>query len=146
MEPIINKKAYFDYQILDTFEAGIVLSGYETKAVRSGKAEIVGSYAKIYNGEAWLVNARISPYQEKNTPREYDPGRARKLLLKKEELAMLIGKTKEKGLTLIPIKLYNKNLRIKVGLALAKSKKNRDKRDTIKERETKRSIERFLKG
>lgn len=144
MEPIANKRAYFDYEILDTYEAGIVLHGYEVKAVRAGKAGIVGSYAKMYDGEMWLVNATIAPYQEKNTPSGYDQKRARKLLLKEEELRSLIGKTKEKGYTLVPLRLYSNKGRIKVELALCKSKKLRDKREAIKERETKRSLSRII--
>jgi len=144
MEPIVNRKAYFDYEVLETYEAGIALLGYEVKAVRAGKAGIVGAYAKIYNGEAWLVQATISPYQEKNTPANYDQKRARKLLLKKDELKTLIGKTKEKSYTLVPLRLYANRGRIKVELALCKSKKLHDKREAIKERETKRTLKRFI--
>ncbi|OGM92376.1 SsrA-binding protein [Candidatus Wolfebacteria bacterium RIFCSPHIGHO2_01_FULL_48_22] len=145
MEPIVNRKAYFDYEVVDTYEAGIVLLGHEVKAVRAGKVGIVGSYAKVYADEVWLVNATISPYQEKNTPADYDQKRARKLLLKQEEIKELIGKTKEKGYTLVPLKLYANRGRIKVELALCKSKKKYDKREVIKERETKRTLKRFIK-
>jgi SsrA-binding protein len=143
MEPVVNKKAYFDYEVLDTVEAGIVLLGHEAKAVSVGKANIAGSYAKVYNEEVWLVNATISPYQEQNTPAEYDPKRARKLLLKKQEVKSLIGKTKEKGYTLVPLRLYRNRGKIKVELALCKSKTKQDKREKIRERETQRNIRRY---
>lgn len=141
----MNKKAYFDYEVLDTYEAGIVLLGHEAKAVRVGKAGIAGAYARIYNDEVWLVNATIAPYQERNTPKEYDQKQARKLLLKKDETKALIGKTKEKGYTLVPLRLYSNRGRIKVELALCKSKKLHDKREAIKERETKRTLKRLYK-
>jgi len=142
---IENKKAYFDYAIQETFEAGIVLLGHEVKAVKSGKASIVGSYVKMYDNEAWLVGAQINPYQEKNTPKEYDPQRNRKLLLAKKEIKMFLGKAKEKGLTIVPLKLYNKGGKIKVAIALAKSKKAPDKRETIKKRDVERELGRRLK-
>jgi SsrA-binding protein len=146
MEPLINKKARFDYEILETYEGGLVLSGPEVKSIRTGKASIVGSYAKVYGGEAWLIGANINPYQEKNVPSGYDPMRSKKILLKKRELSELIGKTQERGLTLVPLKLYNKGTHIKLELALAKSKKQHDKRERIKERETKRVLNRIVKG
>lgn len=145
MEPIANKKAYFDYEILETFEGGLVLTGAEVKSVRSGKASLAGSYGKVYGEEVWLLGVNINPYQEKNTSAEYDPMRSRKVLLKQQEIRELIGKTQEKGLTLVPIKLYNKNNRIKVELGLARSKKLHDKRETIKDRETKRMLDRVVK-
>lgn len=145
MAVVENKKARFDYHILERFEAGIVLLGHETKAVRAGKASIVGSYVKIYNEEAWLVGAQISPYQEKNVPPDYDQNRPRKLLLHKKEIAVLVGKTQEKNLTLVPLKLYNKGRRIKIEIALAKSKKAPDKRETIKKRDLEREVGRRLK-
>lgn len=139
----MNKKAYFDYEILDTIEAGIVLLGYEVKSVRAGKANIAGAYAKVYGGDVWLVNATIAPYQEKNTPDGYDQKRARKLLLKTEEIKSFIGKIKEKRYTLIPLRLYNNRGKIKVELALSKSKKLHDKREVIKAREIKRAMNRI---
>lgn len=146
MTVVENKKARFDYEILDRMEAGISLRGYEAKAIRSGKASIVGSYVKIYGEEAWLLGAQVSPYQEKNTPDGYDQGRPRKLLLHKDQIQGLIGKTKEKNLTLIPLKLYNKGNRVKVEIALAKSKKAPDKRSTIKKRDLEREEGRRFKG
>lgn len=145
MEPIVNKKAYFDYEILETLEAGIVLIGPEVKSVRLGRANIVGSYAKLYNNELWLVHASIAPYQEKNMPRDYVADRARKLLLKKDELASLFGKLKEKRYTAVPLRLYVNHNVIKVELAVCRSKKQHDKRETIKTRETKRNLDRFIK-
>jgi len=145
MAVVENKKARFDYQILERFEAGIVLSGHEAKAVHVGKASIVGSYVKIYNKEAWLVGAQISPYQEKNVPPGYDQNRARKLLLHKKEIAVLVGKVQEKSLTLVPLKLYNKGRRVKIEIALAKSKKAPDKREAIKKRDLEREVGRRLK-
>ena len=146
MDRIENRKAKMEYEILETYQAGLVLSGREVKSIRSGKASLVGSYAKIYGNEAWLVNAQIAPYQEKNTPKEYDPLRARKLLLQKKEIQGLIGKTKEKGLSLIPLQIFEKGGKIKIDIALARGKKQYDKRETIKKRETKRTMERYIKG
>lgn len=140
-----NKKAFFDYQILEKFEAGIVLEGQEVKAVKTGKANIAGSYVKILGNEGYLVGATISPYQPKNIFYDYDPQRSRKLLLTKKELNYLMGKTKERGLTLIPLKIFEKNNKIKLSLGLAKHKKKADKRETIRKREEERKIKRELK-
>jgi len=145
MSIIENKKARFDYHIEDTLEAGIVLHGHEVKSVREGKASIVGAYIKVYGGEAWLVGATIQPYQEKNTPLEYDAERSRKLLLTKDEIARLLGVSKEKGLTLVPLKLYNNRGKIKLSVGIAKSKKTHDKRETIKRRDIERETGRRLK-
>lgn len=135
----MNKKARFDYEILETYEAGLSLFGHEAKAISVGKAHIVGAFAKIYNKTVWLVGATIGPYQEKNTPTEFDPQRARQLLLSKTEINQLIGATQKKGLTLIPLKLYNNHGKIKIELGLAKSKTKGDKRETIKKRDLQRS-------
>jgi len=143
---IENKKIRFDYSILETIEAGISLLGIEVKSIRAGKASLKGSYAKIYNSRAYLVSAHISPYQEKNTPSDYDPERPRELLMHKKEIKYLTGKLKERGLTLMPLKLYNSKGKIKVELALAKSKKKFDKRDTIKKRDIERQIGRKLRN
>ena len=134
-----------EYQILETLEAGIVLSGAEVKAVRAGKASLAGAYVKIYGNEAWLVQAHIAPYQEKNTPKDYDPVRARKLLISKGQIRSLIGTGKEKGVSLIPLQLYDKRGIIKVELAIAKGKKQHDKREAIHTRETKRTLDRYIK-
>ncbi len=140
-----NKKAHFDYEILETFEAGIELFGFEVKSIRAGNAHLEGARVIIRGDEAFLVGASIPPYQQPNTPPSYEPDRTRKLLLHKKELSYLAGKEHEKGLTLIPIKLYNKNRTIKLGFGVARGKKKADKREVIKTREVKRSIARELK-
>lgn len=145
MEAILNKRAGFDYELDENFEAGIELLGFEVKSIKNGKANIVGSHVKIYNNEAWLVNSTIAPYQEKNISINYDPQRPRKLLLHKDEIKTLIGKSQEMGLTLVPIKLYNKAGKIKLSFALGRSKKKQDKRESIKKRDTEREIGRRVK-
>ncbi|GMU96664.1 MULTISPECIES: SsrA-binding protein SmpB [Ignavibacterium] len=140
----VNRKARHEYHILQTFEAGIVLVGTEVKALREGKANLVDSYATIKNGEVWLVSAHISEYKQGNI-NNHNPTRDRKLLLNKSEIRKLIGKTKEKGLTLIPLRMYFKNGRVKVELALAKGKKSYDKRETIAKRDFQREQERRIK-
>ena len=141
-----NKKAYFNYQILEKFEAGIVLAGYEVKSIKSGRINLAGSYVIIKNEEAYLINASIPPYQPKNVPPEYDYSRQRKLLLKKKEIKYLIGKTRQKGLTLVPLKMYTKKREVKLEFGVAKGKKKADKRELIKKREVKREIRKALKG
>ncbi|MDR2368316.1 MAG: SsrA-binding protein SmpB [Deltaproteobacteria bacterium] len=139
-----NKKARFEYELGDRYEAGLVLTGTEVKSLRLGKANLVDSYAKLENGEAFLVGAHISPYV--NTAYgNHDPQRKRKLLLKKKELGKLIGKVKEKGQSLIPLKLYFKDGLAKAELALAKGKKTYDKRQSMKEADSKRELSRSLK-
>lgn len=145
MEIITNKKARFDYAILETLEAGLALLGHEVKAIKTGKASIVGSYVKIYGNEVWLVGAQIGPYQEKNTPPGYDPKRPRKLLLRHEQIKTLTGTAHEKRLTIVPLKLYNKGGRVKLEIALAKSKKAPDKRESIKRRDMEREAGRRFK-
>lgn len=144
MESIINKKAYFDYKISETFEAGIELLGHEVKAVRSGKASLVGALVKIYGGQLWLVGATISPYQEKNTPPGFDPQRSRRLLAKKSEIASLVGQTSSKNLTLVPLKLYNKKGLIKLEIGLGARRKKHDKRELIRTKESKKEIGRRI--
>ncbi|MFH1656227.1 MAG: SsrA-binding protein SmpB [Candidatus Nealsonbacteria bacterium] len=139
-----NKKAYFDYEILDEYEAGIVLVGYEVKSIKTGKASLKGSYVVIRNQEVYLVGANISPYQPKNTPSDYNPDRDRKLLLNKDEIRHLIGKSKEKGFALIPLKFYSKNGNIKLAFGIGKGKKKSDKRETIKKRESDREIKKEI--
>lgn len=139
-----NKKAYHDYHIEETFEAGIVLQGTEIKSVRAGKISIQDAYARIINGEVFLINAHISPYEQGNRY-NHDPLRTRKLLLHKKEINKLIGLTKEKGYTLIPLKVYIKNGFAKVLLGLAKGKKKYDKREDIKRRDAERQIARALR-
>src|SRR4030042_3306317 len=140
-----NRRATFDYEILETYEAGMVLFGYEVKAIKTGHLSFAGSYVTIRNKEVYLINAYIPPYQPKNTPADYDPARTRKLLLHKSEIASLIGKTKQKGLTLVPLKAYTKKGKIKLEFALARGKRKIDKREKIIEREAKRKIDRAIR-
>lgn len=140
-----NRRIYHDYEILETYEAGIVLEGHEVKAVKTGKISIIGSYVKIIDSEAFLIGAVISPYQPKNTPKDYDPQRSRKLLLNKKEITGLIGKSRERGLTIVPLKVYAKKGKIKLEIGLAKTRKKHDKREVIKKKEEERKIERVLK-
>lgn len=140
-----NRSAFHDYEILEKYEAGMVLEGHEVKAVKNGKLSVRGSYVKILGGEIFLIGATISPYQPKNTPKDYDPQRTRKLLLNKKEIAGLIGKSQEKGLTIVPLKAYDKRGRVKLEIGLAKARKKYDKREVIKKKEEKRKIERVLK-
>ncbi len=140
-----NKKAFFDYEILDKFEAGIVLIGQEVKSIKAGRINLAGSYVVPKNEEFFLINATIPPYQPKNVSGDYDPLRSRKLLLKKKEISSLIGKIKQKGLTLLPLQVYTKKGKIKLEFGLALGRKKADKRELIKKRETEREIERELK-
>ena len=140
----VNRKARHEFEILQTFEAGIVIVGTEVKALRQGKANLVDGYAKIERGEVWLVNVNISEYAQGNI-NNHDPRRDRKLLLSKSEIRKLIGKTKEKGLTLVPLRLYFKNGKVKVELALAKGKKVYDKRHAIAKKDFQREQERRIK-
>lgn len=139
-----NKKARQNYQFLETFEAGLVLSGAEIKSVRARRVSISDSYAKILGGELWLVNSHIAQY-DKDSSQDYDPRRSRKLLVKKSELAHLAGKL-QKGLTLIPTKIYLKKGIAKVQLALARGKKLWDKRKALKERDLARQSQQELKA
>ncbi|MEK7615934.1 MAG: SsrA-binding protein SmpB [Patescibacteria group bacterium] len=142
---IENQQARFDYEILETLTAGLVLHGPEVKSIRTGKISIKGSYVKILGGEAYLVGATIAPYQPGNMPKDYDDQRTRKLLLKKSELKYLIGKADERGLTLVPLKIFDHHGLLKLELGIARGKKKYDKRETIKKREAKRTIARELK-
>lgn len=139
-----NRKAHFNYEILEKYEAGIELLGTEVKSVRGGRMSLEGSFIIVRGGEIFLINANIPSYQIKNSPKDYDPLRNRKLLLTKKEIAELAGKEKS-GLTIVPISVYNKGRKIKVEIALAKGKKKYDKRETIKKRETGREIRREMK-
>lgn len=142
---IKNRKAHFDFEILDTLEAGLVLHGYEVKAIRHSRGKLEGAHIIVRGGEAFLVGASVTPYQPKNTPKAYDPERARKLLLSKKELSILEQKTETERLTAIPIRLYNAGRNIKLEVAIARGKKKFDKRESLKERDTKRDIDRTLK-
>ncbi|MGQ9496833.1 MAG: SsrA-binding protein SmpB [Desulfotomaculales bacterium] len=139
-----NRKAWHDYQILETYEAGMVLTGTEVKSLRAGRANLKDSFARIGDGELWLENMHISPYEQGNRF-NHDPKRARKLLMHKREIMRLWGRTREKGLTLVPLKVYFKDGRAKVELALARGKKVYDKREEIARREARRELERALR-
>ena len=141
-----NKKATFDFELLETFEAGVILLGTEVKALRAGKASLNGAYVVIRGGEAYLLGASISAFQIANAPKKYDPERTRKLLLGKKELAELNRYGEQQGLTIVPIKWYNKSRHIKLEIALARGKKKADKREKLKEQTSKRDIERILKN
>lgn len=142
-----NRKAHFNYEILEKFQAGLVLLGNEVKSIKLGRIQIAGSYVVFRNGELFLVGSTVSPYQPNNTPSIYNPERSRKLLLQKKELNELIGKARERGLTLVPLSVYNTPAgKIKLEFALAKGKKKWDKREALKEREVDREIQRVLKG
>jgi len=146
MEKIIatNRKAYHDYHIQDTYEAGVALVGTEVKSLREGKANLKDSYALIKDGEAFLLNCHISPYSHGNI-QNHDPVRTRKLLLHKKEINKLWGKISQQGFTLVPLKIYFKNGRAKIEIGVAKGKRQYEKRASIKEKEAKREIERHMK-
>jgi SsrA-binding protein len=139
-----NRKAFFDYHILETFEAGIALLGTEVKGIREGQANLRDSYAAVDHGEVWLHNVHINPYSHRGYV-DHDPRRKRRLLLHKAEIRKLIGRTVEKGLTLVPTRLYFKNGKVKVGLALARGKQAHDKRETMRRREVDRETRAAVK-
>ena len=140
-----NKKAHHDYHIEDTFEAGIVLTGTEIKSIRQGRVNLRDSFARIDNGEVFLLNMHISPFEQGNRFNP-DPTRTRKLLLHREEIRKLIGLTRQKGYTLIPLSMYWKNNRAKLDLGLARGKQEHDKRDTEKERDWNREKQRVMRA
>lgn len=137
-----NKKAYFDYEIIDKWEAGIKLIGHEVKSVKNGKASIVGSYVKIIDGEAYIIGMKIDEYQNSSTSLIDERTRTRKLLLNKTELKKLIKQTEEKGLTIVPLSLYIKNRWVKISIGVGRGKKKADKRETLKKRTIERDIRR----
>ena len=141
-----NRKARFDYEILEKYEAGIELLGTEVKSVRGGQMSLEGAFVIVRGGEAFLINSNIPPYQVKNAPKDYDPLRNRKILLTKKEISDLAGSEKNKSLTIVPISVYNKGRKSKLEIALVKGKKKFDKRETIKKRDTDREIRREYKG
>ncbi len=140
-----NKKASYNYEILEKYEAGIVLSGQEVKSAKAGKMSIQGTYVIPKHNELFLVGASIPPYQPFNVPIKYEPEQDRKLLLKRDQIKYLIGKSKQEGLTLIPLRVYTKSGLIKVEIAVAKGKKKHEKKEKIKKREAERKIRRELK-
>jgi len=139
-----NRKAFHDYHILETFEAGVVLLGTEVKAIREGRVNLRDSFGRVDRGEVFLHNVHISPYSHRGYA-EHAPTRARKLLLHRQEIRKLTGKTVERGMTLVPTKMYFKNGRVKVVVGLAKGKQMHDKRETIKRRETERETRAAIK-
>jgi SsrA-binding protein len=140
-----NRKAFHDYHLLETFEAGVVLLGTEVKAIREGRVNLRDSFARVEDGEVFLYNVNISPYSHRGYA-DHEPLRRRKLLLNRDEIRKLIGKTVEKGMTLVPVRLYYKNGRVKVAVSLAKGKKDFDKRETIKRREADRETRAAMKS
>lgn len=140
-----NRKALYDYEILEKSEAGIKLSGQETKSIKNGQISLKGAYITFRGDSAYLTNARISPYKPAGKLPDYEPDHSRQLLLHKREIAYLRGKAQEKGLTIIPISVYNKGRFIKVQIAIVKGKHTYDKREAIKKREAQIEIKRALK-
>jgi SsrA-binding protein len=143
---IRNKKAGFDYESLEEFDAGMELFGHEVKSLRKGRGKLEGAHVIVRGGEAFLVGSSVEPYQAANIDKSYEPTRPRRLLLTKKELDTLLGSEAQKGLTIVPIMVYNgTNNLLKLRLAIAKGKKKVDKRETIKKRDTERDIEREFK-
>ena len=140
-----HRKARFDYEILETIEAGIELFGHEVKSIRNGLVSIEGGYVVVRGGEAYLVNIDIKPYQPKNTPEDYESMRNRRLLLSKKEIAQLTTATDKDGMAAIPLSIYGKGRVIKIEIGIGKGKKKADKRQKIKERESDIEIERLMK-
>src|SRR3989344_6022303 len=140
-----NRKARFDFEMLENYEAGIELLGLEVKSIKAHRMTLEGSYVFPRRGEFWLVGANVAPYQPNNTPKDYNPMRERKLLLSKKEISYLLGKVAQRGLTILPVRVYNKSSIIKLEIAVARRLKKHDKRERIKEREDARKIERTLK-
>ena len=141
----VNKQALHDHDILQKFEAGLVLSGQEVKSVRAGHVSLKAAYATIHDGQVQLTNAHISPYPNAHVGRDYDPTRSRTLLLSKKEIARLIGQLQQKGLTLLPLSLYTRGSRIKVELGLGRGRKQFEKRELLKKRAVTREIRHELK-
>jgi len=142
---ISHKRAKFDFDILTTYEVGVSLLGTEVKSIRNGQGKLEGGYVIVRGKEAFLVGTSIPAYQKANASKSYDPERPRKLLLTKKEIAEIEQKSESQGLTIVPIKLYSKSNKIKLEIAVAKGKKKHDKRESIKERDVKRDIEREFK-
>lgn len=146
MALVEHKKARLNYEVLEEFEAGLELLGTEVKSLRAGLGKLEGSHVVVRNGEAYLVGASIPPYQAANTDKAYDAERSRRLLLTKKELTELAGYEGQKGLTIVPLRVYNKGRTLKLAIAAARGRKVHDKRAVLKERDTKREIDRSLKN
>ena len=140
-----NKKATFNYEIQEKLQAGMELLGHEVKSIRAGKGSLEGGRVVVRGNEAYLVGVNIPPYQPNNTPKDYDPERSRKLLLTKKEIAELSGIESKKGLTIVPISVYNAGRNLKLEIGIAKGKKKFDKRESIKKKDTRRDVERETK-
>lgn len=143
---IRNKKATLNFELIDRFEAGVVLLGTEVKSIRKGQGKLDGSHIVIRGGEAFLVGASIPPYQVANAPKDYDNERVRKLLLSAKQLEELFTQSEKRGLTIVPIRWYNNGRKLKLEVAIGRGKKKQDKRESLKARDTKRDIERALKS
>lgn len=146
MDLVQHKKARLEYEILEEFEAGLELHGFEVKSLRNHQAKLEGSHVIVRGGEAYVVGMVVSPYQPANTPKEYDPNRTRKLLLTKKEIMRISESESQKGLTIVPISVYNKGSVLKMKIGIARGRKKYDKRAVMKERTTKREMDRTLKG
>lgn len=145
MALVENKKVGFDYHILEELEAGMELLGFEVKSLRAGRGSLKGARVVARGGEAYLVGASIPPWQIANAPKSYDPERTRRLLLSRKEIARVASAEGEKGLTIVPLRVYSKSRKLKLAIAIVRGKKKEDKRQTIRAREEKRRIERTLK-
>ncbi len=141
-----NKKAQFDYEILEKYEAGLKLTGQETKSAKMGQINLKGSYVTFHNGQAYVLNMHINKYKAAGPIPDYDPTHTRQLLLHKKEIAYLQGKSMEKGLTIVPLQVYTKQRLLKIEVAVARGKKTYDKREVIKKRELKRELDRARKN
>jgi len=139
-----NRKAFHDYHIIETFEAGVALLGTEVKAIREGNVNLRDSYASVQDGEVWILNVHINPYSHRGYA-DHEPTRKRKLLLKRQEIRKLIGRTVERGMTLVPTRMYFKNGHVKVAIGLAKGKQAHDKRETVKKRDAERETRAAVK-
>ncbi len=146
MNLIEHKKARLQYEFLEEYEAGLELLGHEVKSLRAGQGKLEGAHVIVRGGEAFIVGMSVAPYQAANTPKEYDPARTRKVLLTKKEIGVLAGAEGQKGLTIVPISIYNKGKKLKLRIAVARGKKKKDKREDLKRRDAKREVERTLKG
>lgn len=141
-----NKKAGLNFELLERYEAGVELLGTEVKSIRGGQGKLDGAHVVVRGGEVYLVGASIPPFQKANAPKDYEPERVRRLLLKNKEITELFTESEKKGLTVVPIRWYNKNRVLKLEIAIGRGKKKHDKRDTIKARDNKREIDRTLKS
>jgi SsrA-binding protein len=141
-----NRKARHDYFIDESYEAGLALTGSEIKSIRAGRINLRGGYARVLNGEIWLYDVHISPYEQSGTHYNHEPTRPRKLLLHRREISRILGQVERQGFTLVPLRVYFKGRRAKLDLGLARGKKQYDKRDDIAKREAKRDIERVMKS